>query len=97
MLRDLRRIAQVVLRAGLFLTPVLYLPAAIPDGAEALAYLNPAAYFVGLVRYGATGLEEALLLGLAGDLAVATGLALAAVAAGLAWRRAAWRLTVDHL
>jgi ABC-type polysaccharide/polyol phosphate export permease len=97
MLRDLRRVFQVVLRAGLFVTPVLYLPAAIPDGAEALGYLNPAAYFVGLVRYAATGLDEALLLGLAGDLAVATGLTAVAAAAALAWRQGSWRLTVDHL
>jgi lipopolysaccharide transport system permease protein len=97
MLPDLRRLMVVGLRAGLFLTPVLYLPSALPDSARLVAELNPAAYFVGLVRYGATGTPEALLFDLPTDLAIATAFTSIAVLAAAAWRRPARRLVVDHL
>jgi ABC-type polysaccharide/polyol phosphate export permease len=97
MLRDLRRLLQVTLRAGMFLTPVLYLPDALPDGASVLAYANPAAYFIGLLRYAVSGTEDALLIDLPADLAIVTGLTLALAAAAYALRGSAWRMAVDHI
>jgi ABC-type polysaccharide/polyol phosphate export permease len=97
MLRDLRRLMQVTLRAGLFLTPVLYLPSALPDDAMALAYANPAAYFVGLVRYAVTGTSEALMFDLPADLAIASGFTALTVAAAYSLRKPAWRMSIDHV
>jgi ABC-type polysaccharide/polyol phosphate export permease len=97
MLRDLRRLIQVVLRAGMFLTPVLYLPTALPDGARFLAELNPAAYFIGLLRYAVTDAPEALLFDPATDFAIAAAFTAVAVAAAYALRRPAWRMAVDHV
>jgi ABC-type polysaccharide/polyol phosphate export permease len=97
MLRDLRRLMQVSLRAGLFLTPVLYLPSALPDDAMALAYANPAAYFVGLVRYAVTGREQALMFDLPTDMAIACGFAAVSVTVAYALRARAWRMSIDHV
>jgi ABC-type polysaccharide/polyol phosphate export permease len=97
MLRDLRRLMQVALRAGMFLTPVLYLPAALPDGAMGLAYLNPAAYFVGLLRYAVTGEDAALLFDLGTDLAIACAMTVVVAGTAYALRRRMWRMSIDHL
>jgi ABC-type polysaccharide/polyol phosphate export permease len=97
MVRDLRRLTQVSLRAGLFLTPVLYLPSALPDNAMAIAYANPAAYFVGLIRYAVTDNSEALMFGPATDFAVVCGFAAAVVAVAYASRARTWRMSIDHV
>ena len=97
MLRDVRRLIPLVLRAGLFLTPVLYLPSALPQGTEFLAYLNPVAYFIALFRYAVTTSPDVFVVGPAADAAVACGVTAAAAVAGyLAWRRAQPAI-VDHL
>lgn len=97
MLRDLRSLVRVSTRVGLFVTPVLYLPGVLPNGAIAVAYANPAAYFVGLTRYAVTGNEQSLLIGPGADLAIAAGFALLALAAAQALRGRALRMCIDHV
>lgn len=97
MLRDLRRLVQVSLRIGMFITPVLYLPTALPASAMWVAYVNPAAYFIGLVRYSVTGNEAALLISPAADLAVAIGCTAVLGVLALTLRGRAWRMSVDHI
>jgi lipopolysaccharide transport system permease protein len=55
MLRDLRQILPIIVRVGLWISPVLYLPGTIPERFQWVAYINPLTYFLGLVRYGAFG------------------------------------------
>jgi lipopolysaccharide transport system permease protein len=97
MLPDVRRVAAVGLRVGLFLTPVLYVPASLPDGWEPIAYLNPVAYFISLLRYAVTGFDEVLVLGLEEDLAVAAALTLVLAIAALITHRRTWRTVIDHV
>jgi ABC-type polysaccharide/polyol phosphate export permease len=97
MLRDLSHLMQFALRVGLFFTPVLYLPAALPDRLHLVAELNPVAYFVALVRYATTGLPEALLFDLRTDAAVATGMTVAVALAAWRFGAHARRRVVDHL
>ncbi len=49
-LRDIRDIVQFVLAIGLFLTPTLYLPGAIPVWFEALLWLNPFSHAVWVLQ-----------------------------------------------
>jgi ABC-type polysaccharide/polyol phosphate export permease len=97
MLRDLTRLTQVVLRIGLFVTPVLYLPSALPHQVEGFAYFNPAAYFVSLIRYAATGLPQALMFDLPTDLAIATAITAAMGLAAYLSRDFTRNRVVDHL
>jgi ABC-2 type transport system permease protein len=97
MLRDLRRLVQVSLRVGMFITPVLYLPSALPSSAMFVAYANPAAYFIGLMRYSVTGSEAALLISPAADLAIAFGFTAVLAVLALSLRGRAWRMSVDHI
>ena len=97
MVRDLARITQVTLRAGLFLTPVLYLPSAVPDDFEAIIYANPIAYFLSSIRYALTGLDEASMFDPATDLAIAGAITAIVAGTALLTRQFAWRRVVDHL
>lgn len=97
MFRDLPRLLAHALRAGLFVSPVLYLPAEVPDGFEWVVQFNPLAYLVGLIRYATTGLEAALVHGLVPDLLIAAGITLVAILATLPIRRFAQRQALDHL
>lgn len=97
MFRDLPRLLAHAMRAGLFLTPVLYLPAQVPDGFEWVVQFNPLAYLVGLIRYATTGLETALVHGLVPDLVITAGITLVTTLATLPMRRFAQRQALDHL
>jgi homopolymeric O-antigen transport system permease protein len=55
MLRDLRAFLPVIVRLGIWISPVLYLPGAIPQRFQWVAYINPLTYFLSLVRFGAFG------------------------------------------
>lgn len=55
LLPDLRRIVPISLRMGIVISPVLYLPAQIPDSVAFIAYINPASYFIALYRYASFG------------------------------------------
>lgn len=97
MLRDLRTIVGLALRAGLFLSPVLYLPSALPEGFELVAYINPMTYFIEMVRYaslGGSGIELLLPLGL--EILIASSVTVAALL--VAWStRSAARNAADYL
>lgn len=97
MFRDLPRLLAFALRLGIFLTPVLYLPDRVPGGLTWIVEFNPLTYFVGLVRYAATGLDASLVHGLATDFAVAAGITVIAVLMSLPMRRFAMREALDHL
>jgi ABC-type polysaccharide/polyol phosphate export permease len=97
MLPDVRRGAQVGLRVGLFITPVLFLPSSLPHGMEAVAYLNPMAYFISLVRYAVTGSDDVFVLGLGDDFTVAIGFTVAVALLASLVHRPTWRAVVDHL
>ena len=77
--RDVQNVVAVVFQALFYATPILYPADVLPEKMRLLLEWNPFAYFVELVRapvYGGT-------LPAAGDLAVAAGLAVAALGAGL--------------
>jgi ABC-type polysaccharide/polyol phosphate export permease len=97
MFRDLPRLLAFALRLGIFLTPVLYLPDNVPGGLTWVVELNPLTYFVGLVRYAATGLDGSLVHGLGADFAIAAGVTAAAILISLPMRRFARREALDHL
>jgi lipopolysaccharide transport system permease protein len=58
MLRDARNLLPVIVRLGLFLSPVLYIPGTIPGRFQWVMYVNPMTYFIGLVRFGTFGTTE---------------------------------------
>ena len=97
MLPDVRRLVQIALRAGLFVTPVLYLPSALPAGADLAAYLNPMAYFIAVTRYAVTSSPEGAVIAPSVDIAVASGFTLAVAAFAWLLHRRTWRTVVDHV
>jgi lipopolysaccharide transport system permease protein len=101
MLRDLRNLVPLVVRLGLWLSPVLYLPGTIPQRFHWVMYINPLTYFLGLIRYSAFGLsfgrERVALVTPLVSMGVAVGVtALVAVGAVLSWRYVR-RVAVDYL
>jgi ABC-type polysaccharide/polyol phosphate export permease len=101
MLRDIRAFIPIILRLGLWISPILYLPGTVPQRFHWVLYLNPLSYFLALIRYSAFGFSfghRALAPG--GPLSafgVASGIALIFAGAGLlAWRRVR-PVAVDYL
>jgi lipopolysaccharide transport system permease protein len=102
MLRDIRNIVPLIVRLGLWISPVLYLPGTIPVRFHWVMYANPMTYFIGLVRWAALGpsfgSHRVTLVGVLPTLGIATGIALVFAAAGSwAWTRYVRRVAVDYL
>lgn len=101
MLRDLRNILPVILRLGLWLSPVLFLPGTIPTRFQWVMYVNPLTYFIGLFRYStlgsAFGTSTVALLPPGPMFAIATATAVAFSAAGYFMWKYVRRMAVDHL
>lgn len=97
MVRDLRMLFPAFMRLIMFVTPILYLPSSVPHGLSIVTYVNPLAYFVGMVRYATFGTANVGVFGPAGDFAVSCGLAVASVSLGyLSWSQVR-RVAVDYL
>lgn len=62
---DFARVVRIVLRAGFYLTPVLYSLANIPAGAQLASHANPLVGVLGLYRMGWWGHEHLSWLGYA--------------------------------
>jgi lipopolysaccharide transport system permease protein len=58
MLKDVRSLLPVVVRLGLFVSPVLYIPGTIPQRFHWIMYINPMTYFIGLMRFSTFGSEH---------------------------------------
>lgn len=96
MLKEIRNFLPIIIRLGLFLSPVLYLPATLPSRVEWLAYVNPLSYLIDLVRYATFGRTDVLLLTPLQNLVIAAGLTVGlGVLAYL--RRGYARRVVDYL
>lgn len=92
-LRDVRLVVDLALLLGFYVTPVFYRPDALPEGARALAALNPMAHLIEAQR---AVLVEGALPGLLPSLALVVG-GVATFAAGLAVYRRASATFVDEL
>ncbi len=97
LVRDLRALVPPLMRIALFLTPVLYLPDRVPQAAAFLPYINPASYFIAVVRYAVFRRSDVTVIGPAEDWAVAIGATLAVLVLALLNRGFARRHVVDHL
>jgi lipopolysaccharide transport system permease protein len=107
MLRDIRALLPMIVRLGLFISPVLYIPGTIPQRFHWIMYINPMTYFIGLLRYATFGSEHITvkngqtapvnLLPPGPTLAVAAGCAIVFALLGyFAWRYVR-RVAVDYL
>lgn len=97
MVRDLRMLFPAFMRLIMFVTPILYLPSSVPRGLSVITYVNPLAYFVGMVRYATFGTSNVGVFGPAGDFAMSCGLAAVSVTLGyLSWVQVR-RVAVDYL
>lgn len=101
MLRDLKNFLPIVLRLGLWLSPIFYLPGTIPTRFQWVMWINPLTYFIGLIRYSALGntfgKSHFALLTPGPMFLVAAATALVSAGAGyFAWRYVR-RVAVDHL
>jgi ABC-type polysaccharide/polyol phosphate export permease len=97
LVRDLRALVPPLMRIALFLTPVLYLPDRVPPAAAFLPYLNPASYFIAMVRYAVFERSDVSVIGPAEDWAVAIGVTIVVLALAVANRNFAQRRVVDSL
>jgi ABC-type polysaccharide/polyol phosphate export permease len=97
MLPDVRSVVPPLLRIGLFLSPVLYLPSLVPSGLSFLPYLNPMAYFISLFRAAVLDETDVYVISFASDLAVATAVTVITVVVAVANRHYVRRTVVDHL
>jgi lipopolysaccharide transport system permease protein len=95
--RDLRSLVPPLLRISLFLTPVLYLPAKVPQSVEFLRYYNPVGYLIATVRYAVFERSDVTVLGPQKDWAVAIAATIVVVVLAIAHRGFARRHVVDHL
>lgn len=101
MLRDLKNFLPLILRLGLWLSPILYLPGTIPNRFQWVMYINPLTYFIGTVRFSALGdsfgSSQVALLSPGPTFAIATGATAVSAALGyLSWKYVR-RVAVDHL
>ncbi len=101
MLRDLRAFLPIIVRLGLWVSPVLYLPGAIPQRFHWLAYMNPLTYFLSMVRFGAFGTtfgkKHVALMTPLQTFGIAIGITMIVSLAGYwAWRYVR-RVAIDYL
>lgn len=101
MLRDLRTVLPVILRLGLWISPILYLPGAIPQRFQWVMYANPLTYFIGLLRFStlgrAFGNNRVALLAPGPTFAIAAASTVVVTLAGyLSWKYVR-RVAVDYL
>lgn len=97
MLPDLQKLLPVMLRVGLFVTPVLYSPAAMSESVRWVAYANPLSYFISPFRYAVLRDPGVLMLGLWADLGVAAAITAAMVGVALLHRNYVRSVVVDYL
>lgn len=101
MLRDLRNLIPIVLRLGLWISPVLFLPGTVPERFQWVMYVNPLMYFIGLVRYStlgsAFGTTSVALLPPAPMFGIAAAIAVVFSALGYVSWKYVRRVAVDHL
>jgi lipopolysaccharide transport system permease protein len=57
MLKDIHNLLPMIVRLGLFVSPVLYIPGTIPQRFHWIMYANPMTYFIGLLRYATFGTQ----------------------------------------
>ncbi len=100
MLRDLRMLLPLIVRLGLWVSPVLYLPGTIQSHLRWVLYANPLSYLIGVFRYGAFGNafgSRVLLLPLAASIGVVAALSMISLVVGtISWRYVR-RVAVDYL
>jgi ABC-type polysaccharide/polyol phosphate export permease len=100
MLRDLRAVLPLVVRLGLWISPILYLPGRLEAHFKWVLLANPLTYFINLVRYASFGRSfggGSIYLSPLQNLAIATGLTVLLAAAGLIAWRSVRRVAVDYV
>jgi lipopolysaccharide transport system permease protein len=96
MLGDTRMVLPAVLRLGLFVTPVLYLPQTLSAHLRLIVVVNPLSYFIGTIRYAVFGTTNVCVVGPGVDFAIATGITVLTLAIAYATRSSARRV-VDYV
>ncbi len=97
MLPDLQKLLPTALRIGIFITPVLYMPAAMVDKVRLLAYANPIGYFISPFRYAVLQDPEVFIVGMWQDLTVCCGLTAVMVVIAFLHRDYVRSTVVDYL
>lgn len=96
-LPDISRVITTLLRIGLFVTPVLYVPSAMPSAVKIIAVINPVSYLIVPFRYAFLPGEDVFVFGLWQDLAIGAAVVVVSVVAALAHRRFVRAMVVDFL
>lgn len=97
MLPDLQRLLPAALRVGIYITPVLYVPAAMMDNVRWVAYVNPISYFISPFRYAVLQDPKVLLLGLWPDFGVAAAVTVVTALVAFLHRNYVRNVVVDYL
>lgn len=97
LLPDVGKLIPTVLRVGIFVTPVLYLPVDIPEKIRFLVFLNPMSYFIVPFRYAFLKSDEVLVYGLATDMTIALGIVVVVTAVAYLHRNFVRSTVVDYL
>ena len=94
---DLSRIVPTLLRIGVFVTPVLYPPSAMPVSLRFLAELNPVTYLISPFRYAFTQHANIFVFGLWSDMGIGTAVAVTAAIVAIGHSNFVRRQVVDYL
>ncbi len=97
LLPDIGRVLPTILRIGIFITPVFYLPSQLPESVRFTAVINPIAYFISPFRYAFTPDPAVFVFSMQMDLLICLGVTLAAMAVAYWHRSYVRRVVVDYL
>lgn len=94
---DLTKIVPTILRIGIFVSPVLYAPSAMPGGMKIVAIINPISYLIVPFRYAFLPGEDVFVFDILTDMAIAIAITLTVAFIAYRHRNFVRETIVDYL
>jgi ABC-type polysaccharide/polyol phosphate export permease len=97
LLPDLAKVIPTILRAGMWITPVVYLPSDFPDSVRWIAEINPLSYLIAPFRHAFLPGVNAFVFSPLTDMLIATGITAGTLLLAWCHRNFVRRVVVDYL